>query len=110
MISVKECIFCKIVKGEIPKEFRYKDDLIVAFDDIRPQAETHVLFVPKEHYGNFEQLTSDKVLASIRNGIQQLVKETKLAGRGYKIQVFGGGAQTVDHLHFHLIGPVGLKV
>ena len=109
---MENCIFCKIVKGEIPKDFRYEDDLIVSFDDIHPQASTHVLFVPKKHLESFDFLTDEdeKILTSIRKGIQKISKETGLVGKGYKIQMYAGGAQTIDHLHFHLIGPVGLKV
>jgi len=109
---VEDCIFCKIVRREIPKDFRYEDDLIIAFDDIHPQAETHVLFVPKKHLDSFDMLSSrdENILLSVRKGVEKVVNETKLNGKGYKIQVFAGGAQTVDHLHFHLLGPVGLKV
>jgi len=107
---MEDCIFCKIVRGEIPKEFRYKDDNIVAFDDINPAAKTHVIFAPKEHIKAFEDLTSDAILGSVRLGMQKLISEKNLAGVGYKIIVNGGGAQIVDHLHFHLIGPIGLKV
>ena len=107
---MKDCVFCKIVRGEIPKDFRYQDDVVVAFDDIRPQAETHVIFAPREHIDAFESFKNDAILSSVRIGMQKVIQETKLVGRGYKMLVFGGGAQTIDHLHFHLIGPVGLRV
>ena len=107
---MNDCVFCKIVRKEIPKEFRYEDDVIVAFDDIRPQADIHVLFTPRKHIDAFESLKDDKILASVRTGMQKVVRETKLVGRGYKILVFAGGAQIIDHLHFHLIGPIGLRV
>lgn len=107
---MNNCVFCKIVKGEIQKEFRYQDEEIVAFDDIRPQADIHVLFAARKHIDAFESLKDDKILSSVRIGIQKIVSENKLVGRGYKILVFGGGAQTIGHLHFHLIGPIGLRV
>ncbi|MBI4091784.1 MAG: HIT domain-containing protein [Candidatus Levybacteria bacterium] len=107
---MNDCVFCKIVRGEIPKDFRYEDDVIVAFDDVRPQADIHVLFTTRKHIDAFESLKDDKILSSVRIGIQKIASENKLVGRGYKILVFGGGAQTIDHLHFHLIGPVGLQV
>jgi len=107
---MNDCIFCKIVKGEIPKEFRYQDDLIVAFDDIKPVADTHVIFAPREHIVAFEDLTKDEILSSVRRGMQKIISDKKLIGRGYKILVNGGGAQIINHLHFHLIGPIGLKV
>ena len=109
---MKDCIFCKIVRKEIPKDLRYEDENIVAFDDIRPQADTHILFVPKKHIDSFGFLTDedDKMLASVRRGISKVVKETGLDGKGYKVLIYAGGAQTVDHLHFHLLGPIGLRV
>ncbi len=110
--NMKDCVFCKIVRGEIPKDFRYEDDLVIAFDDIHPQAKTHILLVPKKHLDSFDQLTDEdeKIFSSVRRAAEKVVKEAGLMGKGYKIQVFAGGAQTVDHLHFHLIGPIGLRV
>lgn len=107
---MSDCVFCKIISGEIPKKFRYKDDNVVAFDDIKPAAKTHIVFVPKKHIENFESLKDDSILSSIRQGMQKIIDDNKLIGRGYKVVVNGGGAQIVNHLHFHLIGPIGLKV
>jgi len=106
---MNDCIFCEIVKGEIPKDFRFKDENVLAFDDIHPVAKVHVLFISKEHYGAFEELHDDDVLSSIRKGIQKIVEETGLVGKGYKILANGGGGQVINHLHFHLIGPTGLQ-
>lgn len=107
---MKDCIFCKIVSHKVPGNLRYEDDLVVAFDDIKPVAKIHVVFVPREHIANFESLKNDNIFKSIRLGMQKIIKEKKLIGRGYKIIVNGGGAQVINHLHFHLIGPVGLRV
>lgn len=107
--KITSCIFCEIARGEIPKDFRFKDSNVVAFDDIHPVAKVHVLFIPREHIDAFENLTDDDVLSSIRKGIQKVVDETELVGKGYKIIVNGGGGQIVNHLHFHLIGPTGLQ-
>lgn len=104
---MKDCIFCKIIKGEIEKDFAYEDDYIVAFEDIRPAADTHLLFIPKKHVEDFAKLTNDKVLVSVRQACQKYIQSEKLMGRGYKIQINGGGAQIVPHLHFHLVGPIG---
>lgn len=79
----------------------------MGFDDINPVNETHILFIPKSHYDAFEKLDDDMVMSSVRKGIQKLVKERVLIGKGYKIVVNGGGAQVINHLHFHLIGPIG---
>lgn len=105
---MKDCVFCKIVNGEIPKDFRFKDDNVLAFDDINPVASTHILFIPKIHVNAFEELEDDNVLSSMRRGIQRLVEENGLVGKGYKLIVNGGGGQVVNHLHVHLIGPTGL--
>ncbi len=104
-----DCIFCEIVKGEIPKDFRYKDENIVAFDDIHPVAKVHVLFISKDHIPSFENLIDDGILNSMRRGIQKIVEQTDLVGKGYKVVINGGGAQVINHLHFHLIGPTGLN-
>lgn len=106
--DMKNCIFCEIIKGKIPKDFRFKDENIVAFDDIHPVAKVHILFVPKNHIAAFENLTDDNILSSVRNGIQKIVEQTDLVGKGYKIVLNGGGGQVINHLHFHLIGPTGL--
>ena len=106
---MQDCIFCKIVKKEIPKEFKYEDENVVAFDDIHPVAKVHVLFVPKEHIDAFENLTDDGIFVSVKKGVQKIVKQTDLVGKGYKIVVNGGGGQIINHLHFHLIGPTGLN-
>lgn len=104
------CIFCKIVKKEIPKEFEYEDEHILAFKDINPMASTHLLFIPKEHVKDFADLSSNDVFLSMKKAIQEQIQKNELMGKGYKIVLNGGGAQFVDHVHFHLIGPVGINV
>lgn len=100
------CIFCKIVSKEIPKEFSYEDDTVVAFDDIHPVAPIHKIIIPKEHVADFSEVVDEKVYTAISNAIKQLIKETGLDKKGYKIVVNGGGAQDIFHLHFHLFGPI----
>jgi histidine triad (HIT) family protein len=101
-----DCIFCKIVEGALDTEFLYEDEQIVAFNDVHPQKPVHILFIPKVHIKEFFELTGDAVLASMRKAINQLISDNTLQERGYKIEVNGGGAQLVDHLHFHLLGPM----
>lgn len=105
-----DCIFCKIVRKEIPKEYEFEDENVVAFKDINPVADTHILFIPKTHVKDFAELADDAVLLSVKKGIQALIEKNQLMGRGYKVVVNGGGAQFVDHLHFHLVGPIGNQV
>lgn len=104
------CIFCKIISKEIPKEFTYEDSDVVAFPDIRPLKPIHLLVMPKVHIADFMTLENDRILAKIRKVIQALVKEHKLEGKGFRIVVNGAGAQIIDHLHFHLMGPMGKAV
>lgn len=100
-----DCIFCKIVKKEIPKEFKFEDEKIVAFDDINPAAPIHLLVIPKEHIPDFFEIKDQKTQNGIFKAIQHLIEKTGLDKKGYRIEVNGGGAQDVFHLHFHLYGP-----
>ena len=105
--QMDNCIFCKIIKKEIPKEYHYEDDFIIVINDINPMASTHLLFISKEHIKDFTEMNNDSVLLSVKKAIQEQIQKNELMGKGYKIVVNGGGAQFVDHLHFHLIGPIG---
>ncbi len=102
---MKDCIFCKIVSGEIPKEFSYEDDQILAFDDINPMSPIHLIVIPKKHVEDFFHADSNTVV-SITKALKHLIDKQKLMGKGYSIVVNGGGAQDVNHLHFHLRGPI----
>lgn len=102
-----DCIFCKIARHEMPKEFTYEDEEVMAFPDIHPQKPTHLLIVPKKHIHDFMQLDDEEVLNRVKQVIQSLVREFNLNHSGFKIVVNGGGAQEIDHLHFHLLGPIG---
>lgn len=104
------CIFCKIRDGEIPKEFTYEDDDVMVFPDIHPVKPIHLLIVPKEHLVDFSDLTNNSLLIKLRDVIQKMVKTQKLENTGYRALVNGGGAQVIDHLHIHLIGPLGRAV
>ncbi len=104
------CIFCKIVAREIPKEFSYEDENVIAFPDVNPVRPVHILFMPKIHIEDFNNLEDTKILDSIRKAIQAAITEKGLMGKGYRMIVNGGGAQIVNHLHFHLIGPMGHAV
>lgn len=104
------CIFCKIAQKEIPKELLYEDRDVIAFEDIRPAKPVHLLIVPKKHIGDFLDIEDTSLLGKIGHTIQTLVKEKKLEKKGYRILLNGGGAQIVHHLHFHLLGPMGMAV
>ncbi|MEM4271326.1 MAG: HIT domain-containing protein, partial [Candidatus Pacearchaeota archaeon] len=72
------CVFCKIAKGEIPKEFTYEDKEIVVFPDINPIASTHLLVVPREHITDFLELKSDRLFGKLMKTIQEMVKKSEL--------------------------------
>ncbi len=101
-----DCIFCKIINKEIPKEFRFKDDNLVAFDDINPSADIHILIVPKIHLEKMPDLNKNhaSLLVQIFGVVNRLVQENNLSSDSYRVVVNGGRAQHVPHLHFHLLG------
>jgi histidine triad (HIT) family protein len=107
---MNDCIFCKIRDGEITKEFTYQDEDIMVFPDINPIKPIHLLIVPKQHFADFSSLEDGNLKAKLFETVQKMAKEQGLEDKGYRIVVNGGGAQVVNHLHFHLLGPMGLKV
>jgi len=101
------CIFCKIVKGEIPSKKVYEDELVYAFYDIAPAAPVHVLIVPKEHLSGMNEAEEkhEKLLGHILLTAQKLAKTLGVAEDGYRIINNCGekAGQTVFHMHFHLL-------
>lgn len=111
---MEDCVFCKIINGEIPSTKLYEDDKVLAFKDINPEAPVHFLVVPKEHIASVNELNEDNVniVAHIFKVINKLVVETKIADCGYRIINNCGkdGGQTVNHMHFHVLGGKTLPV
>lgn len=103
---MEDCVFCKIVRGEIPKEMVYQDEEIAVFPSNEPQAPLHLLYIPKAHIGDFTE-ASDALILKIKNKITEKVKELGLMEKGYRVSTNGGTAKVVPHLHFHLLGEVG---
>lgn len=104
---MSDCLFCKIIAGEIPSSKVYEDDTVYAFRDIAPQAPTHILVVPKVHISGCNDVTAENsgVIAHIFEVIPAIAQAEKLTG-GYRV-VSNCGAdagQTVPHLHFHILG------
>lgn len=102
-----DCIFCKIIAGEIPSKKIYEDDRILAFHDIEPQAPTHAVIIPKEHIESANALNSDnaEIVAYIFSKIPEIAKTLGLE-KGYRVVNNCGSdaGQTVFHIHFHLMG------
>ena len=101
-----DCIFCKIRDRIIPKEFTYEDKDVMVFPDIHPIKPIHLLIVPKNHIKDLLTMNDKELLMKLVRIIQKMIKEQKLENKGYRVGVNGGGAQLIDHLHFHLIGPL----
>ena len=104
---MSNCLFCKIIAGDIPSAKVYEDELVYAFRDIAPQAPTHILVVPKIHVEDVNGITAENsaVVAHIFEVIPQIAKAENLEN-GYRV-VSNCGAdagQTVQHLHFHILG------
>lgn len=107
---MEECVFCKIVKGEIPSTKVYEDEKVVAFKDIEPIAPIHILVIPKEHIQSLIELENDELLVHIFKVIKQVAKETGMSEKGYRVLTNIGedGGQAVKHLHFHVMGGTKL--
>ena len=102
-----DCLFCKIIAGEIPSAKVYEDEYVYAFKDINPMAPVHVLVVPKEHICCADAVNSDNSIyvAKIFEAIPEIAKQLGLTN-GYRIINNCGedGCQSVKHLHFHILG------
>jgi histidine triad (HIT) family protein len=105
---MNDCIFCKIVKGDIPSKKAYEDELVYAFHDIAPAAPVHVLVIPKEHVlAGVDEVTEENaaIVAHIFTVIPKIAKELGLEN-GYRVvaNIGADAGQTVRHIHFHIIG------
>jgi len=102
------CLFCKIIKREIPAAIVFEDDQMIAFNDINPQAPTHVLIVPKRHIETLTDLTEgdDEIVGALVRRAAAIAAERGFAAKGYRT-VFNtnrDAGQTVFHIHLHLLG------
>ncbi len=103
-----DCLFCKIVAGEIPAKMVYEDDTILAFEDIGPQAPTHILIIPKQHFASLKDVpgTEKDLLGQILLKAKEIAREKGLEDSGYRVVLNTGrdAGQAVFHIHFHLLG------
>jgi len=113
---MNDCIFCRIIKKEIPSNIVYEDDDILAFRDINPVAPVHILVIPKKHISSVIELTEEDALliGKIYTAINEITKMEKIDQKGFRVIVNCGedGGQEVKHLHFHILGgkKLGTKI
>ena len=110
---MQDCIFCKIVRGEIPSEKVYEDDEILAFNDISPVAPVHFMLVPKRHIASLDDLTpgDDQIVGELARRAAAIARDRGIAAGGYRT-VFNtnrDAGQTVFHIHLHLLGGRSMK-
>lgn len=102
------CIFCRIISGELPGQFVYQDEQVVAFRDIHPRAPVHVLIVPREHIESLATLSSSQrdTAGRLLEVASQVARQEGVAERGYRVSVNTGAesGSEVAHLHLHVLG------
>ncbi len=107
-MSQENCIFCKIIAGQIPSKMVYEDEVCVAFNDISPQAPTHILVIPREHFDSLDKAekSQKEVLGHLLLTCAEIARQSGFAEKGYRtvINTNDDGGQTVFHLHVHLLG------
>ena len=103
-----DCLFCKIVAGEIPSKKVYEDEVCYAFDDIEPEAPVHTLVVPKKHYENLNDNPDPALLGHLLSVVPEIAKVKGVYDSGYRVNINTGedSASTVPHLHLHIMGGI----
>jgi histidine triad (HIT) family protein len=112
----RECLFCKIVRREIPAEILRESDRVLAFRDLQPQAPTHILLIPKEHVSSVTEITEthSAALVDLMQAAAHLARTEGIADSGWRLitNVGPDAGQSIFHLHFHLLGgrPLALPI
>lgn len=103
---MRDCIFCRIISGEIPCTKIYENDGALAFFDIDPKAPTHAVIIPKTHIADVTQLTDSAMMSAIFDAVAEVARRTKVEKTGFRLVANTGAdaGQSVPHLHFHLLG------
>ena len=111
---MENCLFCKIIAGEIPSKKVYEDENVYAFHDINPNAPVHVLVIPKTHIASIQEVGEENhsAVAAVLKAIPVIAEQLGLAENGYRVITNCGedGGQSVKHLHFHIWGGKKLPV
>ncbi len=107
-MAAHDCLFCRIIAGEIPADIIYEDDACLAFRDLNPQAPVHVLIIPRQHIASLSEAkqTNEIALGGLLLAAARVAKSEKLSEAGYRtvINTGAGAGQSVFHLHLHVIG------
>lgn len=105
---MSDCLFCKIIAGEIPSKKVYEDDYVYAFDDIEPEAPVHTLVVPKQHFNDLQNDVPEEALGHLMKAVPEVAKAKGVYESGYRCVINTGpdSATTVPHLHVHVLGGV----
>lgn len=105
-MDLKDCVFCKIVRGEIPSKKEYEDEEILVFHDIHPKAPVHLLIIPKQHIDEFANADLE-LWGKMSEVAKGLIGKFDLQPKGYRLVNNGSKAALIKHLHIHLLGDVG---
>lgn len=112
-ISTADCVFCKIIRKEIPSDVVYEDDRVLAFKDIQPQAPIHILIIPKEHFASMNEVDAARteIMGYLMTIIPKIAVEQGISESGYRVITNTGkeSGQIVPHLHFHILGGRQLR-
>ena len=110
---MKDCVFCKIARKEIPADIVYEDNDVIAFRDAHPIAPVHILVIPKKHIASIADISDEDTLlmGKLVAAAKKIAEDLKISGNGYKLlfRVGEHGGQEVKHIHLHLIGGVMLS-
>ena len=100
---MSDCMFCKIINKEIPSNFVYEDDAVIAINDLNPQADTHVLVIPKTHVASLAELEDEELMVKLLKGVKATAKKLGLTDYRTIMNTGKGAGQTVFHLHVHIL-------
>lgn len=111
---VKDCIFCKIIRKEIPANVVYEDDMVIAFKDINPVAKIHIVVIPKKHIESLEKVELEKdgkYIVAIHNAIQVITRSLEIEEQGYRVvtNISKNAGQEVKHIHYHILAGEKLR-
>ena len=111
---VEDCIFCKIIRKEIPASVVYEDDMVIAFKDINPVAKIHIEVLPKKHIESLEKVELEKdgkYIIAIHNAIQVITRSLEIEEQGYRVvtNISKNAGQEVKHIHYHILAGEKLR-